>query len=180
MSENPFDVSDAEARYAQKFIDEAAWSFGMKWLPNFSSEQGYINICIRFDFQSARTVTAADIEAIRSTIEDGVWGWDRTLIGTEHWNFHTSPAPVRIFGIGITDATTLESSPNGVPIYTGGAQAACPDPCFRFQMEKGKDGPADYSGCTLPDGSSPTDPTLDHFDFHVWYSDYGFGAAGRP
>ena len=47
--------------------------------------------------------------------------------------------------------------------------AECPSSCFRFTYKH--DRAPDYADCEHP--------SMTHFDFNIWYSDFDIGAAGH-
>ena len=165
----PMDIEPTEADqvYLDHWLDQDQdFVASLKWLPHYIYEQGELGICLKLDFQSPQTVTGDQIEAIRAKIEERVWQWQRGLIGQPNWT-HDTITPVYLFGIGATDMVQLDAAPD-VPVYVNEG-ADCPGDCFRFT----------YKHDTNPLYADCTHPTMSHFDFNIWYSDYGFGAAGH-
>lgn len=159
--------TDAEQVYMDYWMDQDQdFVASLKWLPHYIYEQGELGICLKLDFQSPQTVTGDQVEAIRAKIEERVWQWQRGLIGQPHWT-HDTRTPVQLFGIGATEMVQLEGAPD-IPVYVNEG-ADCPGDCFRFTYKH--DANPLYADCTHS--------TMSHFDFNIWYSDYGFGAAGH-
>ena len=168
-STNPMTIEPTEAdqAYMDYWLDlDRDFVASLKWLPHYIYEQGELGVCLKLDFQSPQTVTGDQIEAIREKIEERVWQWQRGLIGEPNW-VHDTRTPVYLFGIGATEMVQLEEAPD-VPVYVNEG-ADCPGDCFRFTFKH--DPNPLYADCNHP--------TMSHFDFNIWYSDYGFGAAGH-
>ena len=159
--------TDAEIEYLNHWLDEQEeFVASLKWLPHYIHEQGELGICLRFEFENEQTVDGDMIEDLRNKIEERVWEWQRGLIGEENW-IHDTVTPVRLFGIGVTPQVTLFNAPD-VPVYEN-ESAECPNECFRFTFKY--DEAPTYADCEHP--------SLSHFDFNIWYSDFPFGAAGH-
>jgi len=164
------EATPAESEYLNHWIGQdhgEAFVSSLKWLPHYIHEQGELGICLRLDFRSEWDLDGAYLESIRQIIEERVWEWQVGLIGEPHW-VHDEVTPVRLFGIAATDTVTLTDLPEGVPVYRN-ENAECPTDCFRFTY-KHDEAP------TYPDCEHPS---MSHFDFNIWYSDFGFGAAGH-
>ena len=159
--------TDAETRYLNHWMDEQEnFVARHRWLPHFIHEQGELGICMRFEFDSERTVDGELVESIRRKIEDRVWEFQKGLIGEPNWT-RTEKTPVKLFGIGITPQVNLVDAPD-VPVYENAA-AECPSDCFRFT----------YKNQAEPLFENCDHPSMWHFDFNIWYSDFSFGAAGH-
>lgn len=161
--------TEAETEYLNHWLAQdhgEAFVASLKWLPHYIHEQGELGICLRLDFRNDWSLDGDFIESIRRIIEERVWEWQIGLVGEPHWRYD-QPTPVRLFGIAATPHLELTDLPD-VPVYRND-NAECPQECFRFTF-KNEEAPS-YSDCSHP--------SLSHFDFNVWYSDFDFGAAGH-
>ena len=162
-----FDLSEADMAYLNSWMEQQEdFVASLKWLPHFIHEQGELGICLRLEFEGEQAVDGALVEAIRAKIEERVWQWQRGLVGEEHW-VRNERTPVRLFGVAATPQAQLTEMPD-VPVYINDA-AECPFDCFRFNL-RDQEAPL-FEDCTHP--------TMSHFDFQIWYSDFSFGAAGH-
>lgn len=160
-------TTDAEIEYLNYWMaEQEEFVSSLKWLPHYIHEQGELGICLRFEFENEQTVDGDMIESLRNKIEERVWEWQRGLIGEANW-IHDTVTPVRLFGIAVTPQVTLFNAPE-VPVYEN-ENAECPNECFRFTF-KYEEAPT-YAECEHP--------SMSHFDFNIWYSDFSFGAAGH-
>ena len=164
------EATPAETEYLNHWIDQdhgEPFVSSLKWLPHYIHEQGELGICLRLDFRSEWDLDWTYLESIRQIIEERVWEWQIGLIGEPHW-IHDEVTPVRLFGIGATETVNLTNIPEEVPIYRND-NGECPTDCFRFT----------YKHEAAPDYPNCEHPSMSHFDFNIWYSDFAFGAAGH-
>ena len=123
-------------------------------------------MCLRLEFREPKRVPGWRIEEIRSMIAERIGLWQKGLIGQPHW-IHDTPALVKLFGIGATEQVELVDPPD-VPVCRN-ENAECPSSCFRFT----------YKHERAPDYADCEHPSMTHFDFNIWYSDFDIGAAGH-
>ena len=171
VDNDPIEITptDAQTEYINHWLAQdhgEEFVSSLKWLPHFVHEQGELGVCLRLEFREPKRVPGWRIEEIRSMIAERIWLWQKGLIGQPHW-IHDTPAPVKLFGIGATEQVELVDPPD-VPVYRN-ENAECPSSCFRFT----------YKHERAPDYADCEHPSMTHFDFNIWYSDFDIGAAGH-
>lgn len=163
-----FEPTEAEVEYLSYWLEQDQdFVASLKWLPHFIHEQGELGICMKFDFENEQTVDGDLVESIRSKVEERIWEWQKGLVGQPNW-IRDSRTPVYVFGIGVTPSVQQQNLPEDILVYEN-ESADCPAVCSRFT----------YKHDTAPTYDECEHPTMSHFDFAIWYSDYSFGAAGH-